>query len=454
MPTSNTGGAMPPVVNFTAEVRDGPIRARQVAVIVTLGLLVLFDGMDTQMLGVIANEMTRDLGLSISNFGVVFSFGLLGGIAGALLISPLADRLLGRKTITVAAMAVAGLATIATPLATNLHELLVIRFIAGVGLGAALPSIFALVSEFSPKRFSRPITSSLIAFMPLGSFLAGVIGRFVVPAHGWPMLLYVGGGLTLFLTLLAAWILPESVYFLARIKNNQQRALKAARALLPDLRAGAVMVEDADGTAEKKQPVARLFAGGFWKFTLLIWLAYIMNQGILYFVLSWTPALLQKSGLATAAGMDAAAMFGLGGALGTALQGWLATKVNIHKLMFAEMALYLVAILTLPFILHDGVLTSVAVFFIAVGICAYQAGFILIVVESYPNDIRATGFGWALGIGRIGATAAPVLAGMLVGLGWGAGQIFVAASIPGMISATALLLIALLARRSKSAIQP
>ncbi|MBP7340405.1 MFS transporter [Niveispirillum sp.] len=445
---------MPQVANFTAEVRDGPIRARQVAVLVTLGLLVLFDGMDTQMLGVIANDLTRDLGLSIANFGLVFSFGLLGGIAGALFISPLADRLLGRKTITVASMAVASLATIATPLATNLYELLVMRFIAGVGLGAALPSIFALVAEFSPKRFSRPITSSLIAFMPLGSFLGGLIGRLVVPDHGWPMLLYVGGGLTLVLTLLAAWILPESVYFLARIKNNQQRALKAARALLPDLRATAVMVEDADGAAQKKQPVARLFAGGFWKFTLLIWLAYIMNQGILYFVLSWTPALLQKSGLATAAGMDAAAMFGLGGALGTALQGWLATKVNIHKLMFAEMALYLVAILTLPFILHDGALTSVAVFFIAVGICAYQAGFILIVVESYPNDIRATGFGWALGIGRIGATAAPVLAGLLVGLGWGAGQIFVAAAVPGIISVTALLLITLLVRQSKSASQP
>jgi AAHS family 4-hydroxybenzoate transporter-like MFS transporter len=283
--------------------------------------------------------------------------------------------------------------------------------------------------------------------MPLGSFIGGMIGRAVVPDFGWQMLLYVGGGLTLGLTLLAAWVLPESVHFLLHIRKDPDRAAAAARRLIPQMPSGRLVIDETERAVEPKQPLTRLFSGGFWQFTLLISVAYIVNQGILYFVLSWTPALLQKSGLTSTAGMDAAAMFGLGGALGTALQGWLATRFNLYKLMFVEMALYLVAILALPNILDNAWLAPATVFFIAAGICAYHAGFILIVVESYPNDIRTTGFGWALGIGRIGATGSPVLAGALVGLGWSPGQIFAAAAVPGLVSVVTLAAIVSLLRR-------
>lgn len=445
--SSGVGGAPP--INFSEEVREGSLGKKQAVVLVALSLLILFDGMDTQMLGVVAHDLTRDLGLDISSFGLVFSSGLLGAIIGALVLSPLADRVLGRKSTVVWSMAVASLATIATPFAPNLAVLLIVRIVAGIGLGAALPSIFTLVSEFTPKRYSRGITSSLIAFMPLGSFLGGIIGRMVVPDYGWQMLLYIGGGLTLMLTLFAAWVLPESVYFLLRIKNDPYRAEMAARKLLPHLPPGALAVDDAGQKEEKKQPVARLLSGRFWKFTILIWIAYIMNQGILYFVLSWTPALLEKSGMATTAGMDAAATFGIGGALGTAAQGWLAMRFNLYKVMLVEMALYLIAILALPFLLGNAVLAPATVFFIAFGICAYHAGFILLVVESYPNDIRTTGFGWALGVGRIGATGAPLLAGTLVAAGWGAGEIFATAAIPGVISAIALIGIFVLLRHEE-----
>lgn len=447
MTATDEAGRAQSTVNFTEAVRDGPLALKRAIVLTMLGLLVLFDGMDTQMLGVIAHDMTAALGLPLSSFGVVFSAALLGGVVGALILSPVADRLLGRKTVLVSSMFLAGVATLVTPFATNLTELLVIRFLAGLGLGAALPSIFSLSSEFSPKRYSRVITSFLIAFMPLGSLLVGVIGRAVVPAFGWEMLLYVGGVLTLLLTLLAAVILPESVYFLLRTKRDERRAVIAAKKLLPDLPVGKLVVDESDQAAEKRDPVSRLFTGGIWKFTLLIWIMAIMNQGILYFAMSWTPALLQKSGLAATVGMHSASTFGLGGALGTIAQGWLATRFNIYKVMLIEIALYVVAILALPFMLSDAVLAPTMVFFISAGIAAYHAGLILIVLESYPTNIRTTGLGWAFGIGRIGATSAPVLAGLLVGLGWSSGQIFAAASLPGIISASALLGIALLINR-------
>mgnify|MGYP003633809634 CR=1 FL=1 len=141
-------------------------------------------------------------------------------------------------------------------------------------------------------------------------------------------------------------------------------------------------------------------------------------------------------------------MFGLGGALGMAIQGWLATRFKLIRLMFVEIGLYLIAVLNLPMLLDDPVLAPAAVFFIAAGICALQAGFVLLMIETYLNDVRTTGFGWGLGVGRIGATGAPVIAGALVAAGWSSGQIFAAASLPGIATALALFGIALLKARS------
>lgn len=446
MSTSDVSSQAVPLINFSEQMRGASLTARPVLVLVTLSLLVLLDGMDTQMLGVIALDLTRHLDLPVSEFGIVFSTGLLGGVLGALVMSPLADRWLGRKSIAVLSMAVASIATIATPWVGNLTELLLVRFIAGVGLGAALPSIMTLASEFSPKRYARLITSCLVAFMPLGSFLGGMIGKLVIPDFGWQALLYVGGSLTLIFAGLALFIIPESVPFLITVKKDQRRAAKEAKRVLPNLPSGILTVDEANGKSTGKSPIVGIFTNGFWKFTLLLWVGVIFNQGILYFALSWTPALLQKSGLASASGMDAAAMFGLGGALGTAIQGLLATRFNLIRLMFVEIGLYLVAVLSLPMLLEDPVLAPVAVFFIAAGICAYQAGFVLLMIETYPTEVRTTGFGWGLGIGRIGATSAPVIAGALVAAGWSSGQIFTAASLPGIGTALALLGIALLKR--------
>jgi AAHS family 4-hydroxybenzoate transporter-like MFS transporter len=444
--TSRDSGQTAPRINFSEEMRGASMTARQGLVLLTLSLLVLLDGMDTQMLGVIAHDLTRHLDLPISEFGIVFSTGLLGGVLGALVMSPLADRWLGRKNIAILSMTIASIATIATPWVRDLTELLVVRFIAGVGLGAALPSIMTLAAEFSPQRYARPITSGLVAFMPLGSFLGSMIGKLVIPDFGWQALLYVGGSLTLIFAVLAMFIIPESVHFLITVKKDQPKAAKEAKRVLPNLPSGILVVDQVDSKSSRKTPIVGIFADGFWKFTLLLWVGVIFNQGILYFVLSWTPALLQNSGLASSSGMDAAAMFGLGGALGTALQGWLATRFNLIRLMFVEIGLYLVAILTLPMLLGDSVLAPVAVFFMAAGICAYQAGFVLLMIETYPNDVRTTGFGWGLGIGRVGATSSPVIAGALVTAGWSSGQIFTAASLPGIATALALLGIALLRR--------
>lgn len=436
-----------PTFNFSEALRHGKLNRRQGLMLLMLGLLVMVDGMDAQMLAVIARSIMHDLNLPISVFGLVYSTGLLGGALGLIVMSTAADRLFGPKCVTIAAMTLAGLATLLTPAVSNLTELLAIRLVTGFALGAAIPGIFALAAEFAPKQVSRPVTSSLIACTPLGSFLGGMLGRVMVPDYGWPALLYVGGGLTLLVALLAVWLLPESIHFSLQVKNDGVRALAAATRLYGPLATDRVIVDHVDVVEVRKSPVARLFSPDLWRFTILVWISGILSSALIYFIMSWTPTLLEKSGSVSAAGMNAAAMFGIGGAVGTILQGWLTKTFNIYRVMLVEMGISVVAMTSMPLIIYDPVLAPVAIFVLSAAICAYQTGFVLIVIEAYPSDIRSTGFGWSYGINRIGATSAPVVTGLLIALGWTPGQLFVGAALPGLISALALIGVGMLLRK-------
>lgn len=428
-------------LNFSQRIKDGGLNRRQSLVILICGLIVLVDGMDTGMLGLIAHDLMRALRLPISAFGAVFSLGLIGAVIGALVMSPVADRWLGRKLVLISSIGVAGLCTLLTAYVDSLDELVAVRLLTGIALGAALPVIFSLAAEFSPRRLSRRVIALLVAFMPLGSLLGGLLGRIIVPWSDWRMLLSVAGVITLVLTVAAAVVMPESVYFLVRLRRDQQRAIAAVRKLFPVTGITVVTVDDDGGPETKadRQPVATLFQAGLWKLTLLFWLAYIMDQGILYFVLGWTPALLLKSGMSFNVGMDAAAMFGIGGAIGTVAQGWLTTRFGIYKVMFVEIGLYVAAMLLMPLAITNASVAPVMVFVISATICAYHAGALLLVIESYPEAIRSTGLGWGLGVGRIGASTAPALAGFLLGIGWSPAQLFIGAAVPGIVTGAALI---------------
>ncbi|HMO74359.1 MAG TPA: MFS transporter [Sphingopyxis sp.] len=451
-PSSGGDAVAAAAFDYSRRIREGGLGGRQALVLLMIGLLVLFDGMDNQLLGLIAHDMSRDLDIPISAFGLVFSAALVGAIAGALLMSAAADQWLGRKRVVIIGMVLAGLGTVVTAYAGTLAQLILVRFVTGIGLGAALPTLISLASEFSPQRHSRLVVSLMIAFVPLGSLLGSVMARAVMSQSDWPMLLHVAGITTLALTAGAALVVPESVHFLVSRKGDQRRAVAAVRQLFPAVIAKAVMVHEdpAERAKADRQPVARLFEAGLWKLTILFWIAFLMDQAILYFVMNWTPALLLRSGMSSTAGMDAAAMFGLGGALGTIAQGWLTTRFGIYKVMYVEILLFIAAMLMLPAVLGDPRMAPALVFVIAATICAYHAGLINLILEAFPEAIKSTAFGWAFGIGRIGAAAAPVLAGMMLGLGWSPALIFVGAAMLGVMTGLALLGVRLVLRQRVS----
>ncbi|HKQ82545.1 MAG TPA: MFS transporter, partial [Steroidobacteraceae bacterium] len=427
-------------LDFSRRIDEEGVSVRQLIVILALSVLVLFDGMNNQMPALIARDLTRDLGLPLSGFGLVFSSGVIGSILGALLMGPVADLWLGRKRVLLMAMGLAGVCTVLAAHAGMLSEFVLLRFLTGIGLGAAMPNIVALGAEFSPPRVSRQHVSLLLVFMPLGSLLGGVLARSIVPQFDWRMLLQVAGIATLALTAVAGVIVPESVQFLIHRKGDYKRAMAAARRLSPSADRTAVKLQHGDAGAKHDRGAAEgVFGSGLWKLTLTLWLILILGQAILFFILGWMPALLVKSGMSSSVGMDAAMSLGIGGAIGTAAEGWLTARFGIYRVMFPQIAVYIVAMLTLPLALGHALILHAILLVVAVTFYAYLTGVVLLVVESYPEEVGSTALGWSLAVGRIGGSGAPVLVGFLLGIGWSPTLLFIGAGVLGAVTGVALI---------------
>ena len=428
-------------LNFSRRIDEEGVGVRQLIVILALSVLVLFDGMNNQVPALIARDLTRDLGLPLSEFGLVFSSGVIGSILGALLMGPVADLWLGRKRVLMMAMVLAGVCTVLTAHAGTLSAFVLLRFFTGFGLGAAMPNIVALGAEFSPPRFSRQHVSLLLVFMPLGSLLGGVLARSIVPRFDWRMLLDVAGIATLAVTAVSALLVPESVQFLVHRKRDHKRAMSAVRKLFPSADGTAVNLEHDDARDAKNDsgPAEGVFGAGLWKLTLTLWLILILGQAILFFVLGWMPALLVKSGMSSSVGMDAAMSLGIGGAIGTAAEGWLTARFGIYRVMFPQIGLYIVAMLSLPLALGHALILHALLLVVAVTFYAYLTGVVLLVVESYPEAVGSTALGWSLAVGRIGGSGAPVLVGFLLGIGWSPALLFIGAAVLGAVTGVALI---------------
>jgi AAHS family 4-hydroxybenzoate transporter-like MFS transporter len=171
----------------------------------------------------------------------------------------------------------------------------------------------------------------------------------------------------------------------------------------------------------------------------MLWVILILGQAILFFVLGWMPALLVKSGMSASAGMNAAMSLGLGGAIGTAAEGWLTARFGIYRVMFSEIALYVVAMLSLPLALGHGLVLQMILLVAAVTFYACLTGAVLLVVESYPKAAGSTALGWALAVGRIGGSGAPALVGLLLGIGWSPTLLFVGAAGLGVVMGIGLI---------------
>ncbi len=398
------------------------------------------DGFDTQAIGFAAPAMSSSLSIPIKAFGQIFSASLFGAMLGALTFGPAADRL-GRRWTLVGAVATFSLFSLLTPLAPNLLWLLPCRFLAGLGLGGAIPNLLALSSEYAPRRIRGLLTGLLWAGFPLGGVIGAAASAHLLPLFGWPVLFYIGGSVPLILAALAIGALPESLQFLLRRPDGQRAVGAVVRAMgLPAPSVEAVYV----ATEEPLNgfPLQLLFFDGRAASTILLWIGSFMNFAILIVLVLWTPALLQKIGLGGAQAALVVGLINLGAVAGTMVGGRLVDRFAPNVILPLLSTAGAFAVGSMGYAAASMSLLALAAALSGFFLGAATSGLLGVAVLIYPSMMRATGVGWVVAVGRMGQVAGPLAVGALVASALTIERVYLCCMVPALcaVSATAFLL--------------
>ncbi len=393
-----------------------------------------------QLAAFAAPAIIRSWHVNRSYFGPVFGFGLFGYMLGATLLGSLADRL-GRKKLIVAGVLWFGVFTLIAARSASITELLVLRFIAGLGLGASIPTTLALAVEYSPSRTRATTVGILFIGYNIGAALSGLIAAKLIPTFGWPFVFYIGGVTPVILGLILTLTLPESIGFLA-LKGNAQRDLTIiARRVRPDWTfepaTRFILPEEISGGVS----LAHLFTEGRAATTLLLWFAYISSLMGQHFLTSWLPTVLVSSGVSLGHAVLAGSWVQIGAALGGLALCWLLDKQGVIALV-VSFAIVSLLIAMVPFATHSDALLMPLAFLIGFCLLGGLTGLNGITGTFYPTYIRSTGVGWALGVGRIGSIIGPVIGGILISFNPSNSVLFTCAAVPVLCCSCALYLFA------------
>jgi AAHS family 4-hydroxybenzoate transporter-like MFS transporter len=402
-------------------------------------LVVLIDGFDTALIGFIAPAIRVEWGLAVSQLGPLFAAGLVGLMAGAFAVGPLADRH-GRKTMLAASMIVFGFASVASSLSGDLPTLTWLRFLTGVGLGGAMPTSITLASEYCPAPRRASLVTLMFCGFTIGSALGGLIAAQVLERYGWRPLLVAGGLAPLALAPLLWVTLPESVRYLVMTGAAPSRIKDVLSQIAPDAELAGATFTGANAPAIS--PVRQLFAGGLMSGTLLLWLAFFMSLLVVYLLSNWMPTLIQRS---TGASLSHAAlitaMLQIGGTCGAIAVGRMMDKLNPHYVLGATYAAGAAFIVMISLTTAMPWLMGAAVFGAGFCVSGGQVGANALSAAFYPTSYRATGVAWANGIGRSGSIVGSLVGGGMLALGWEVRSVYALVAIPALVSAVALLLL-------------
>ncbi len=403
-------------------------------------MIILADGLDAGAIGYIAPTITEEWGIERKDLGPVLSAALVGMSLGALSSGPLADRF-GRKWVVILTTALFGVGTLLSATSTTLTQLEFWRFITGLGLGAAMPNIATLLSEYMPQKRRALMVNLMLSMFPLGAALGGVLAAAMIKDFGWHSILIVGGVFPMILVLVLIVMLPESIQFLIR-QNKQAQAKKIAeriqgQALAADISLNLPLIEDQQDKNESK-PIAMVLSAKYAISSFMLWLSCFMSLLVFYLLVSWMPTILKNAGFGLEQYSLLTAIFPFGGVLGAIVIGWLMCKFNANRVL---VVVYVVAALLLIVtgLLSDRIyLLGALIFFAGAALVGAQSSLPALAAISYPVQCRAVGVSWMHGIGRLGAIVGAFFGAVLFALDLNIHQIFIMLAAPIFISAIAL----------------
>jgi AAHS family 4-hydroxybenzoate transporter-like MFS transporter len=423
---------------LTDEARIRPIH---VLVLSICFLTAIVDGFDNQAIGFSAPAIAATLGFPLSRFGVVFTAGLLGLVTGAAALGRLADKI-GRRRTLILCTALFAVLTAATPLARTLKELTFLRFACGLGLGGAMPCFLTLVSEYAPKTRKALATALLWCGYPVGGVIGGLVGSQFLSHNAWQAIFHLGGGFALLVAVLQGLLLPESLQFLALRGTQPERIKRVAARLAPELDLEGVQFV-ADAPSGKRAGLRDVFSGGRAIPTVLLWVPLFMTFMVTTSTVLWMPGLLKTAGvpIATTALIQALGNFATLPSM--TVVGYILDKVGPYRVLPVTYGALALSFGVLAFSLKSVPIIAAAVVLIGFLQGPGISGMLYLATSIYPSQVRSTGVGLAMSIGRSGQVAASLLIGWIVAQGVTISGTFLSMGVPPVIALVGVALLGL-----------
>ena len=424
------------MTGYRSIINHGAMSAGQwLAVLVTVGLNAM-DGFDVLSISFASPGIAKDWGLAKDTLGWVLSMELVGMGLGSVLLGGVADKI-GRRPTILGCLVAMSVGMFGASLAGGIPTLLAWRLLTGFGIGGMLASINAAVAELSSQRWRSLAVSLMVIGYPVGGVIGGTIVQRLLGGGTWHDVFIFGGGVTAAFIPLVWFLLPESVDFLDRRRNPG--ALQAINRILTrfGFEPTAALTQETVESAQRS--VTDIFKPGLIVATVLITLGYFAHVTSFYFIIKWVPKLVVEMGFTPKAAAGVLTWANVGGATGVAIFGLIAMRVSLKALTLVSLVGS--SAMVIWFGRGSTSLAALASTVAVAGLFTNSAigGYYLLFAKVFPTHVRATGTGFAIGMGRAGAALAPVIAGYLLQAGFGLQAVATTMAMGSLLSAAALL---------------
>jgi MFS transporter, AAHS family, 4-hydroxybenzoate transporter len=418
-----------------AALENQRIGGLQIRVAVLCTLVQICDGYDLNSVAWAVPSLIRDWHLPPSMFTMVFLWSSVGILVGALSAGPIGDRF-GRRPLLLASLTIFGFASLLSATAGSLGMLSLWRFFTGLGIGGGFSGAAALTGDYAPHRLRATMIMVTFTGAPIGGFVGGQIVALLLAHFDWPVIFILGGAFPLVLVPALALWLPESPRFLAAREDLSPRHAALLRRL--------DIAPTQSGTFDiaRGNPVRMLFGKDYALQTVLLWIVYFCSLLNLFLFAYWMPTVLNLIGFTPAQAVFASSMRDFGAIFAVLYLGLAIDRIGPERTLALHYAAGAVFIAVIALVALPYAMLLIMTFLAGATIIGSQTGANGTCGKLYPARMRTSGLGWALGIGRLGGIAAPVLGGYLLARGLAPTHIFLSACLFALIAALATALLA------------
>ena len=416
-------------------IANSPMSRLQIAIIgITIALNAL-DGFDILSISFASPGIAKEWGIDRAALGIVLSMELIGMAIGSIVLGGVADRIGRRPTVLGCLVVMAGGMFMATTVNSPV-ELSIWRVVTGLGIGGMLAAINAVAAEFSSQQ-KRHLSVSLMSIgYPVGVVLGGMVATQLLKTSDWRSVFYFGSLVTTALIPVVFFTIPESVHWLAR--KQPAGALEKINRALARMGHAAVASLPSITPDVRQRSVTDIFAPGLVAITMIVTLAYFFHITTFYFIMKWVPKIVADFGFPDSSAGGVLVWGNVGGATGGAVFGLLTLRFGVKALTICVMLLSTVMVTLFGQTPPD--LGQLSLICAAAGFCTNAAivGMYAILAQAFPTHVRATGTGFAVGVGRGGSVLAPIIAGFLFTAGYSLPTVAFFMSLGSLVAAGVL----------------